>query len=376
MSSPQGCTPIATRLRHYTPALAGVSRMLFDARSRFAGLAFRSAAESAVGAQTRSAAGAAHAVRLRIGSPQGELCVRVDVSRHAALQAIVLEPDAERRTALANLWLAGPLGMLATHGVALPSVQDVSFDVEPHGNARSGGALPIAYEHAGVAHTVTLLEAPVALAAALERQLTSNAPTRTPDIALPDALAGLAVPTRVRLRSRRCGAALLASLRIGDVLLGWPRARDYAHGAPLEHAILLWGAATGRAACARARIDGRNLILDTIPQMMSHDHDLSLERLSASSSEPSGDTATGGDPVDLSDVELPVHIEVVTVNLTFAQIAALQPGYILTLPLALADAEIRLVAHGQTLALGELVAVGDNLGIQIQHIANSDERHT
>ncbi|CAB3725556.1 type III secretion system cytoplasmic ring protein SctQ [Paraburkholderia rhynchosiae] len=368
MSLPQGCNRIADRLRHYTPALAGVSRALFDARSR---TAVRFTAAPALGVQTRGAAGAAHAAHLRIGSAQGEFCVNVDVSRYAALQAIAVEPDAQRRVALANLWLAGPLGMLSAHGVAQPSVHDISFDAKLHGNARNVGALQVEYEHAGFAHVATLLEASDALAVALERRLTP-ASGHTRGAALPDALADLALPTRIRLRSRRCSAALLASLRVGDVLLGWPRASGYAHGAPLDHASLLWGAAAGRAAYAQARIDGRNIILETIPETMSHDPDLSL----ASPSELSADANASGRPVDLSDVELPVHIEVVSVNLTLAQIAALQPGYILTLPLALADAEIRLVAHGQTLALGELVAVGDNLGLQIQHIANSDERHT
>ncbi|TGP41523.1 YscQ/HrcQ family type III secretion apparatus protein [bacterium M00.F.Ca.ET.228.01.1.1] len=374
MSLPEGCTRLADRLRHYTPALAGVSRALFDARSR---QAVRFAAKSAPSAPTRGAtqaAQAAGAVRVRIGSAEGELCVGVDVSRHAALQAIALEPDGQRRAALANLWLAGALEMLSTHGVAQPEVRDISFGAEAQDDTRRTAALAVEYEHAGTAHTVTLLEAPGALARALERRVASmRLRERVTDTAAGSALAGLTVPTRLRLRSRRCSAALLASLQVGDVLLGWPRANGYAHGAPLDHATLLWGAPTGRAASAQACIDARNIILQTIPETMSQDPDLSL----ASPSQLScADAPKAVDPVDLSDVELSVHIEVVTVNLTLEQIAALQPGYILTLPLALADSEIRLVAHGQTLALGELVAVGDNLGLQIQHIANSHERHT
>ena len=127
----------------------------------------------------------------------------------------------------------------------------------------------------------------------------------------------------------------------------------------------MWGAANGQAIHAHARIDSRNVILESRPAIMNNDPDLSLRA--------AGDAASA--PIDVSDVELPVHIDLVTVNLPIGQIAALQPGYILTLPVALADADIRLVAHGQTLAFGELVAIGDQLGLHIRRIANADERH-
>ncbi|HEX7913007.1 MAG TPA: type III secretion system cytoplasmic ring protein SctQ [Paraburkholderia sp.] len=359
MSMPHGCTSIGDRLRCYTPALAGVSRALFDARG---GLGVKPAAAQSLSSHRTA--------RLRIGCAHGELCVCVDVSRHATLEAIALEPDADRRAALGNLWLAAPLDTLAGHGVAQPSVLDISLDAEQTDSQNAAGALHFEYGLAdNPAHAAVLLEAPAPLAAALERRMTG---TRAASVALPDALAAIAVPTRIRLRTRRCTTALLGSLRAGDVLLGWPRASGYAQSATLEHATVLWGAADGRAACAQARIDGHHMILETFPETMNHDPDLSLESAAGST----GETAAAERTVDLNEVELPVHIEVVTVNLPLGQIAALRPGYILTLPLKLADAEIRLVAHGQTLALGELVAVGDNLGLLIQHIANSDERHT
>ncbi|WP_081062724.1 type III secretion system cytoplasmic ring protein SctQ [Burkholderia cepacia] len=368
MSLPEGCTRIADRLRHYTPALAGLSRVLFDARSR---PAVRMTATPAGGSQTRGAANArhfAHVARLRIGSTHGDFCVAVDVSRYAALRAISLEAEIELRVALANLWLAGPLEALSEHGISQAVVQDLSLDIEQHDDGSVTGALHFEYEHEGCIHKAMLLDA----STALERQISL---ARVAHAALPASfadLASLTVPTCLRLRSRHCSAALLASLNAGDVLLGWPRAGGYAHGEPLEHTCLMWGAPTGRTAFAQARVDGRDIILQSIPAMTSHDFDLSL----SPHFESSGVVPTASHPVDLNEVELPVHIEVVTVNLTLAQIAALQPGHILTLPLALADAEIRLVAHGQTLALGELVAVGDNLGLQIQHIARSNERHS
>ena len=80
--------------------------------------------------------------------------------------------------------------------------------------------------------------------------------------------------------------------------------------------------------------------------------------------------------VEVTAMDLPVHIELLTVNLSVAQLSALQPGYVLDLPLPLVDAPVRLVAYGQTLALGKLVAIGENLGVQIHRMAASNERQS
>src|SRR6185437_3367383 len=135
MSMPHGCTSIGDRLRCYTPALAGVSRALFDARG-----------EIGLKPATAQSLSSHRMVRLRIGSAHGELCVRVDASRHAALEAIALEPDPDRRAALGNLWLAAPLDTLASHGLRQPSVLDISLDGEQAGSQKAAGALHFEYE--------------------------------------------------------------------------------------------------------------------------------------------------------------------------------------------------------------------------------------
>ena len=352
MQTTTAFTPLADRLRNYTPALASLARAVCDARG-----ALHGTVRAVPGRPARSG----RAALLTIACGQGELHLHVDVDdgARAALEAIALEPEAACRAAVASLYLATPLAALARHGAAQPAVRELHF-AAPF--AATAGVLHLEYDHAGATAGVTV----AGVSAALADTLAERIGPRGRGAALPDALATLALPTRLRLRSRHITPALLQTLRPGDVLLGWPAAPGYGPHATLDQATLLWGAANGHAIHARARIDSHNVILESRPVMVNNDPDLSLRAAT--------DVAAAPAPIDVSDVELPVHIEVVTVNLPIGQIAALQPGYILTLPVALADADIRLVAHGQTLAFGELVAIGDQLGLHIRRIANADER--
>ena len=345
MQTTTATTPLADRLRHYTPALAGLARALYDARGALHGT---------VRALPEGPARAGRTAQLTIACDQGELQVHVDAG--AAFEAIALEPEAACRAAVASLYLAGPLDALARHGATRPAVQDLRLGAPPSPRT---GVLRFEYDHEGATAGATVAGVSAALAAALAERIGPRGRA-----AQPPALAALALPTRLRLRTRHATPALLRTLRPGDVLLGWPAAPGFEPHAALGQATLLWGAADGHAVHAHARIESCNVILESRPAIMNNDPDLSLRTAPEAASSP----------IDVSDVELPVHIEVVTVNLPIGQIAALQPGYILTLPVALADADIRLVAHGQTLAFGELVAIGDQLGLHIRRIASADER--
>jgi type III secretion protein Q len=76
------------------------------------------------------------------------------------------------------------------------------------------------------------------------------------------------------------------------------------------------------------------------------------------------------DPIRIGELELPVQFEIDTVALPLAQLSTLGPGYVLELPVPVADAQLRLVAHGQTIGYGELVTVGEHLGIRIIRMAH------
>ncbi|AYZ62923.1 YscQ/HrcQ family type III secretion apparatus protein [Burkholderia multivorans] len=198
---------------------------------------------------------------------------------------------------------------------------------------------------------------------------------------LPDAaglLARVRLPGRVRLGSRRLPLAVLRSLRPGDVLLDLaPAALGAARAGPL-HAW--WGARRATQWHATVLIEGTTMTMIETPDTADDlDEPIVAGDLPAGSAADSPADAPDGDapgaapePADLGDVDLPVHVEIDTLSLSIAELAALRPGYVLELPLAARDVPVRLVAYGQAIGGGRLVAVGAHLGVRIDRMAGDD----
>ncbi|KVG37698.1 type III secretion system cytoplasmic ring protein SctQ [Burkholderia ubonensis] len=198
---------------------------------------------------------------------------------------------------------------------------------------------------------------------------------------LPDAagqLARVRLPGRVRLGSRRLPLAVLRSLRPGDVLLDLaPAALGAARAGPL-HAW--WGARRATQWHATVLIEGTTMTMIETPDTADDlDEPIVAGDLPAGSpadspADPPDDDAPGAapGPADLGDVDLPVHVEIDTLSLSIAELAALRPGYVLELPLAARDVPVRLVAYGQAIGGGRLVAVGAHLGVRIDRMAGDD----
>ncbi|KVQ95619.1 type III secretion system cytoplasmic ring protein SctQ [Burkholderia ubonensis] len=198
---------------------------------------------------------------------------------------------------------------------------------------------------------------------------------------LPDAagqLARVRLPGRVRLGSRRLPLAVLRSLRPGDVLLDLaPAALGAARAGPL-HAW--WGARRTTQWHATVLIEGTTMTMIETPDTADDlDEPIVAGDLPAGSPADSpadapDDDAPGAapEPADLGDVDLPVHVEIDTLSLSIAELAALRPGYVLELPLAARDVPVRLVAYGQAIGGGRLVAVGAHLGVRIDRMAGDD----
>ncbi|KWO56541.1 type III secretion protein [Burkholderia ubonensis] len=198
---------------------------------------------------------------------------------------------------------------------------------------------------------------------------------------LPDAagqLARMRLPGRVRLGSRRLPLAVLRSLRPGDVLLDLaPAALGAARAGPL-HAW--WGARRATQWHATVLIEGTTMTMIETPDTADDlDEPIVAGDLPAGSPADSpadapDDDAPGAapEPADLGDVDLPVHVEIDTLSLSIAELAALRPGYVLELPLAARDVPVRLVAYGQAIGGGRLVAVGAHLGVRIDRMAGDD----
>jgi type III secretion protein Q len=343
------------RLPRYAPALAHLCRAFGDAHADQPGLAY--------GLRARGIAPVrfGRPLTLQLDCAHGPLTLVADADDYPALQTIALDTEPKRAAALANMWLAEILARFRTETAGTLTVRSISL--AEHATGVEGLTLHFAVD--GIDRTCVVVEVPEALAADYERIW-----TRHRHAVVPGALDDIVVRGVLRLRSRQCSPALLGSLRRNDVLLGWLPAAPFIVGRPFEHATLRFGAARGRLLCAGVRIDGQAVTLETPVN--------SLNDAQSDDSPHAGESASlGSEPiVEVAAMDLPVHIELLTVNLSVAQLSALQPGYVLDLPLPLMDAPVRLVAYGQTVALGKLVAVGENLGVQIHRMAASDERQS
>jgi len=72
--------------------------------------------------------------------------------------------------------------------------------------------------------------------------------------------------------------------------------------------------------------------------------------------------------LDLASLPLTLDVSLGQLHLSLAELSTLQPGSVLPLP-ALAYQQLQLQHDGQTVASGELVQVGDRLGVQLTRVA-------
>ena len=175
------------------------------------------------------------------------------------------------------------------------------------------------------------------------------------------ALAAINVPSRLRLGTQACSIELLKTLRSGDVLLPTVTSGAQALLAEPAAAITLsarWGAAGSRPLTAAVSILGNVLTFLETPHMTDE------------IDQGPDDMADHENAVELEQLELPVQFELDAVSLPVALLASLRPGYVVELPTVVRDARVRLAAYGQTIGYGELVSVGEHLGVRIVHLAD------
>ncbi|WP_205394744.1 type III secretion system cytoplasmic ring protein SctQ [Xanthomonas hydrangeae] len=306
-------------MTHVPAARAQLGRVLCDPRT---------AQRCGFTAQRRGIR-AAEAARLQLQFDSGSLELRIAARDGLAL--LLNEADDALRTAIAGVLLSDALHAFAPLGLGTAEV--VAF--ERCADAANCLDLGITLgDIDAVAETASPL-----LLAALH---TATAALATPS-PLPAWLGALQLSTRLRIGQRTAAAALLQSLRPGDVLL-------HALGpAPVRSGELLWGIPGGALLRAPVRLNPQQMILETAPTMQ---HD-------TPESDPSPSTT------DVAALELPVHLEVDQLALSLSVLSGLQPGQILELSVPVDQADIRLVVYGQTIGIGRLLAVGEHLGVQI-----------
>lgn len=189
---------------------------------------------------------------------------------------------------------------------------------------------------------------------------------RTP---LASHISEISVPGRLHIGERNISLSALNSLRVGDVILrviSDDVRRFLSKASTSVRLPVVWGQHGARRLHTLAEVQHHAFTLIQEPSM-SHDTQYSA---------PMNDTLDN--PIEISELDLPLKLEIDTVSLPVAQLSALRAGYVLELPTALPDARIRLVSYGQTIGFGELVTVGDHLGVrlvQLSHLSHLSQSH-
>jgi type III secretion protein Q len=169
---------------------------------------------------------------------------------------------------------------------------------------------------------------------------------------------GLRVPLAFRIGDSVLSLAEVRGIRPGDIVSveHWTAA-----GAGLVVQAELGGSA-GRQLIARA--EGSRI---TVTQWK----DLSMNRDELASA-GEGDDATGL-PLDRLDaLEVALRFEVGHLSLTLGELRNIGPGHVFDLTQPLNRSPVRILAHGNVLGKGFLVAVGERLGVRVSEFAPTE----
>jgi type III secretion protein Q len=194
------------------------------------------------------------------------------------------------------------------------------------------------------------------------RQLARQAPAALA------AARGVALPVCVLLGQRRMPLRLLGSLQVGDVLV---LQRTGGAGGGIDDATLVIGR-RGRGALGwPCRVHDRLITATGDKWMNTETLDTKARRLEdAEPAAATPDRGTGRNA--MAELEVDLHIELQVLSTPLGELAAMQPGYVLELPVPAAEACVDLVVGGQLYGRAQLVRVGDRLGARILEVFHDD----
>jgi type III secretion protein Q len=319
----------------FTVEQAAACRLAFDAR--FQRWLAKWLEESSLSVRP---GGNAAMLGLQLQSDHGALTVALEPADWPALHAAAELADAATASAVLTLllqpWSAPLAGALSEWHVVR---------AERHaGVADMAAAAPLAAATlATPTATVTLLGCAPALVLRLQCLWP---PPEADDIA---GWAGLQMCGRIRVLERCWPMHLLGTLAAGDLVL--PAAGP---AAPL-----LWRVGIGRALQARVTLDFNEQALHLMETPQLADEPLASD--------------TEAPPAAWAALQLPVTFELDTARISLAELASMRPGCAIELDQPMAEATVRLVCHGQTLGHGQLVAIGERLGVRITHMGLANE---
>lgn len=198
------------------------------------------------------------------------------------------------------------------------------------------------------------------LPAAWLSRLAGRAEPLDPERPLPDLArwSGLPATVAIACPGPRLGRGDWDSLRPGDVIVLGPRSRP----PPLQARAngRRWPLAANHDGC---RISGAMQSTPTLLESLRmNEHE---DGPAASAAATDAESADGGGEAATRALPVLVEFELGRLEMTLGELAGLQPGYVFPLPAFVEGANVTIRANGRACGRGELVAVGDTLGVRL-----------
>lgn len=313
---------VATRLDTLSAAQGRLARMAFDRR-------FPVWIDALLGAAgTRIAYGEQPAgVAITLANDQGLLELCGDAAAWPALEMAARLSDQALARGVAEAILAAPLSALDK---AMPglSVQRVGM--------RSPGGRHIELRHGDVRVGLTSLDEGMAnhLAHTVRSAVRAN----------PAHFRRLRIPASLGLFVRDLTLANLNSLAPGDIVV----AGESHAGAKHLRSRLSFGLGITMQATTTVDIDASTATLTERPRLIEDDTDAAQPPLDA-----------------IADLSVPVAFEIDSARVSLDELAAFGEGSVIELEVPVREATVRLVCFGQVVGTGQLVVVGERLGVRI-----------
>jgi type III secretion protein Q len=288
-----------------------------------------------------------------------------DLDRHQRYEQTPTGACGDLRNAIARIVLEPVLTCLAA--LDIPDVQIVSVERAKRVDLQNKGAvIPLLYRVDCTTYFCEVWMPPFSGGLAFESMLPR----------LKDAYLDLRLPGKLVVGKRHYLQKQLRALALGDVLLntislsldaiGSEAPNDH-HASANSYALAVWGFPTLSCVCAHVKLGVRSLTVSRAP-FMAKEIDMTFpDSAGKVTLFPQGDCE-----VDVTELEVPVQFEVDTIALRVSQLSTLGSGYVIELDKPVSEMQIRLVIHGQTIGYGELVAVGEHLGVRIVHMVRND----
>ncbi|WP_254367120.1 type III secretion system cytoplasmic ring protein SctQ [Paraburkholderia sp. NMBU_R16] len=296
-------------------------------------------------------------LRIRWGAHMASIII--DVSQHegmASLTAADSDTHASVRLAIASILMTALITALDRIGIN--AVEVVSVDRDGISEYENKPCCAFSFRLDGQRIDAVLVDADEAWLIAFERLAEQQCAPLT------QCVSEIRVPGRLQLGEKATSVAKLRSLRPGDVLLrAIPKSVAALAAGTLAsiNAHAVWGRYGTRQLHVPVSVSQAALTLNEDP-IVSHDTHFNAPL-----------TESIDEPVGVSELDLPLRLEIETVSLPVSQLSALRVGYVIDLPMSVGDARIRLVTYGQTIGFGELVTVGDHLGVRIIQVSHSHD---